>query len=72
MLSTKESNEEFIFQLLPEMLTIPSETKSFVKCQLIDKFMERDVIKKSGSIKPLYFKQLLSHINEVIMGNECK
>lgn len=72
MLSTKESNEDFIFELKPEMLTHTSDKKGFVKCQLIEKFMEREVIRKQGSIKPEYFKLLLTHINNVILGNECK
>ncbi len=72
MLSTKNTNEDFIFELLPEMLTYPTEKEGFVKCQLIEKFTEREVIKKQGSIKPEYFKLLLTHINEVTFGNECK
>lgn len=72
MLSTKETNEDFIFELLPEMLTMPSEKRSFVKCQLLDKFRERDVIAKFGSMKQAYFKELLQQINLSVFGNECR
>ena len=34
MISTKEYNDEFTFELSNEMLTKPLSKKSFVKCQL--------------------------------------
>ncbi|MCU0353148.1 MAG: type II toxin-antitoxin system PemK/MazF family toxin [Cytophagales bacterium] len=74
MISHNAGNEEFIFQLQPEMLTQPpkDDLPSFVKCQLIDVFTESEVIRRWGSIKPEAFRQMVKFLNLSVFEVECK
>ena len=58
MISTKEYNDEFSFELTNSMLTKPLQKKSFVKCQLIQSYTIVEVISKISSIKPSYFEEI--------------
>ncbi len=58
MISTKEYNDEFTFELTNTMLTKPLTKKSFVKCQLLQSYTSSEVISKISSVKPSYFEQI--------------
>ena len=49
MISSKEYNDEFTFELTNQMLTKPMNKTSFVKCQLIQAYSENEVISKISS-----------------------
>ncbi len=55
MISSKEYNDEFTFELDNNMLSKPLSKKSFVKCQLIQSYSLNEVISKIPSIKQPYF-----------------
>jgi mRNA-degrading endonuclease toxin of MazEF toxin-antitoxin module len=58
MISSKEYNDEFIFELTNEMLTRPLSKTSYVKCQLIQSYSEDEVISKISSIKLVDFNKI--------------
>lgn len=71
MLSTKKYNDEFVFEITPEMFVNKTEVSSYAKCQLINIFTERDILKRSGSIKVETFKKLMKKINESVFSFDC-
>lgn len=71
MLSTKDTNPEFIFELQPKMLTYPSDKVSYAKCQLVTRVSPRIIINRLGSVKPDYFQQLLSKLNLSVFSFRC-
>jgi mRNA-degrading endonuclease toxin of MazEF toxin-antitoxin module len=58
MISTKEYNDEFTFELSNTMLTKPLSKKSFVKCQLIQSYTTNEVLSKISSVKSSYFEEI--------------
>jgi len=58
MISTKDYNDEFTFELKNTMLTKPLSKISFVKCQLIQSYSITEVISKISTVKPLYFEKI--------------
>ena len=70
MLSTKAFNEEFAFEITPEMVTYETTTTSFAKCQLIATFYTEDILSRVGSLKHLYFRNLLKHLNKTVFSYE--
>lgn len=63
MLSTKDSNSEFIFELTDNMMTKPSQRhRSFVKCYLIQAYSEREIIGRHGQIRKAAFEELKAQI----------
>ena len=71
MLSTKEMNPEFIFEIQPKMLTYSSDKISFAKCQLITRIRPKAIIRRFGSLQPQYFKQLLTKLNQSVFSFQC-
>jgi hypothetical protein len=66
MISTKEYNDEFTFELTNAMLTKPLSKTSFVKCQLLQSYTINEVISKISSIKPQYFEQIKQMIFDTV------
>lgn len=58
MISTKDYNDEFTFELKNTMLTKPLSKISFVKFQLIQSYSITEVISKISTVKPLYFEKI--------------
>ena len=58
MISTKEYNDEFTFELTNEMLTKPLFKSSFVKCQLLQSYTTNEVISKISAVKIAAFEQI--------------
>ncbi len=68
MLSTKMISPDFIFEITPDMITYETTLISYAKCQLIQPFSEKEVLKKRGQIKIAPFKSLLIHLNKSVFG----
>lgn len=66
MISSKEYNDEFTFELTHAMLTKPLSKISFVKCQLIQSYYVEEVISKISSVKPLYFGKIKQIIFDTV------
>ena len=66
LISTKDYNKEYVFELEDYMLTKPLNRKSYVKCHLIAGNTERDIVKTYGYVKPEYFQQIKSKIIQSI------
>jgi mRNA-degrading endonuclease toxin of MazEF toxin-antitoxin module len=66
MISTKEYNDEFTFELTNAMLSKPLIKKSFVKCQLIQSYTINEVISKISSVKPSYFEEIKQVIFDTV------
>ncbi len=62
MISTKDYNPQYTFELHDSMLLKPLSQKSFVKCQIIGGFTERDIIKKYSSMRAEAFDYLVNKI----------
>ncbi|MDR2556487.1 MAG: type II toxin-antitoxin system PemK/MazF family toxin [Bacteroidales bacterium] len=62
MISSKNVSSEYGFELTDEMLTKPMSKKSFVKCQIIAGYTEKDIIGRHGKIKIPYLKQIIEKI----------
>ena len=66
LISSKDYNAQYCYQLEDNMLTTPMHKKSFVKCHLIVANMERDLIRKLGKMKKNYFDEMVDKIVESI------
>jgi len=66
MISTKDYNDDFTFELSEEMLTKALVKKSYVKCHLIQSYSPNEVISKISAIKPTYFQQILQKIMNTV------
>ncbi len=66
MISSKNYYPEYTFELINEMLTKPLQKKSYVVCQLISGYTERDVLKKCSRIKEDVFQEIVEKIKNVI------
>jgi len=66
MISSKNYNPQYTFELKDEMLSIPLKLKSYVVCQLISGYTERDVIKKCSKINEITFIEIVEKIKETI------
>lgn len=51
LISSKDYNPQYSFAITDDMVSIPFEKPSFVKCQLITGYTERDVIRKLSTMK---------------------
>ncbi len=76
MMSTKDHHPEFIYELAEPMITRPAgwrkqpqPTPSYVKCQLIDIFWPDQIGDKIfGTVKPAYFREIITTINRTVFG----
>ena len=66
MVSSKNYNPQYTFELRDEMLTKPLKLKSYVVCQLISGYTERDVLKKCSRINKLVFLEIVEKIKKTI------
>ena len=60
MISSNNSFQKYAYELADEMLTKKLSKKSYVKCQLLSGFTERDVIKNHGKIKQPFLNQVIT------------
>lgn len=66
MISSKEYNDEFTFELTNEMLTKPLSKTSYVKCQLLQSYTTNEVISKISSVKLQFFQEIKQVIFETV------
>jgi len=66
MISTKEFNDEFTYELNNTMLTKPLSKMSFVKCQLLQSYSINEVISKLSSVKQHYFNLIKQTIFDTV------
>ena len=59
-------NLRYAYTLTSEMLSFEMEKPSYVKCQIIAGYTQRDVIRKFGVIKQPYFDEIIDKIIESI------
>lgn len=61
-MTTKSYNKEYTFELTNDMLTKPTNKKSFVKCQIVAGLTERDIIARHGAVKIKAFEAIKEKI----------
>ncbi|MDQ6889557.1 MAG: type II toxin-antitoxin system PemK/MazF family toxin [Bacteroidota bacterium] len=66
MISSKEYNDDFSFELKNSMLTKPLNKVSYVKCQLLQSYSPDEVISKISSIKLQFFEQIKKIMFETV------
>lgn len=66
MISSKNYIPQYTYPLENEMLTKPLSKKSYVICQLIGGYTERDVIKICSRIKINAFHDIVEKIKQTI------
>ena len=66
MISSKNFNPDYTFELNDNMLSKPLKLKSYVICQLISGYTERDVIKKCSRINKSVFVEIVEKIKKTI------
>ncbi|MCX6325033.1 MAG: type II toxin-antitoxin system PemK/MazF family toxin [Bacteroidia bacterium] len=66
LISTKHYNPQYIFELSNTMLIKPLSKKSFVKCQIIGGFTERDIIKQISGMRPEPFRLLIDKVKQSV------
>jgi mRNA-degrading endonuclease toxin of MazEF toxin-antitoxin module len=59
MISSNNVFQKYAYELTDEMLTKQLPKKSYVKCQLISGYTERDVIKKHGKVKQPFLEEII-------------
>lgn len=62
MISSKNYNPQYSFPITNEMVTVPFDRPSYVKCQLITGYTERDVIRKTNTMLPEYWDKVIDKI----------
>lgn len=66
MISSKNYNQEYTYPLDNKMLNKPLSKQSYVICQLIGGYTERDVVKICSRIKSDYFIEIVEKIKRTI------
>jgi len=66
MISSKNYNPQYTFELIDEMLSKPLRLKSYVVCQLISGYTERDVMKKCSRVNETVFLEIVDKIKKTI------
>lgn len=66
MISSKNYNPQYTYSLENDMLTKPLSKKSYVICQLIGGYTERDVVKICSRIKKTAFQEVIDKIRQTI------
>ena len=59
MISSKPYNPEYCYELEDEMLIVPMQKKSYVKCHILVGDIERDVIRKISRMKQPFFDEMV-------------
>lgn len=62
LISSKNYNDEYSYPLADEMLSFKMHKQSYVKCQLITANPNETIIRKLGTIKTSYFKEIQAKI----------
>jgi len=66
MISSKEYNDEFTFELTDAMVSKPLSKTSYIKCQLLQSYSINEVISKISAIKPHYFELIKQKIFDTV------
>ena len=66
MISSKPYNPEYCYELGDEMLTVPMQKKSYVKCHLLVGNIERDVVRKLSRMKQPFFEEMVEKVIDSI------
>ena len=66
MISSKNYNPKYTYELHNEMLSFALSKKSFVVCQLLSGYTERDVVRKLGQIRKPFFEEVVERIKQSI------
>ena len=66
MISSKPYNPEYCYELDDEMLTVPMQKKSNVKCHILVGDIERDVIRKISRMKQPFFDEMVDKVIQSI------
>ena len=66
MISSKNYNPQYTFELKDDMLSKPLNLKSYVVCQLISGYTERDVIKHCSRVNEAVFIEIVEKIKQTI------
>jgi mRNA-degrading endonuclease toxin of MazEF toxin-antitoxin module len=66
MISSKNYNPQYTYELRNDMLSRPLKLKSYIVCQLISGYTERDVLKKCSRVNELFFLEIVEKIKETI------
>ena len=65
-ISTSHYNPQYCFELSAPMISKPLSSKSFVKCQIIGGFTERDITKHISVMKPEPIRLLVAMVQQSI------
>lgn len=66
MISSKNYNPQYTYTLHDEALSKPLSKQSYVICQLIGGYTERDVVKICSRIKQPFFQEVVEKIKQAI------
>jgi mRNA-degrading endonuclease toxin of MazEF toxin-antitoxin module len=66
MISSKNYNSQYTFELNDDMLSKPLSLKSYVVCQLISGYTERHVITNCNRVKETVFMEIVEKIKKTI------
>lgn len=64
--SKPDINPQYSYALRKEMTTMSFSKPSYVKCQILTGYTQRDVLRKFGVIKQPYFDEIVDKIIESI------
>jgi mRNA-degrading endonuclease toxin of MazEF toxin-antitoxin module len=66
MISSTLYNPQYIFELFNSMLIKPLAHKSYVKCQILGGFTERDIIKQISAMRLEPFRLLVTKVQQSV------
>ena len=66
MISSKNYNDEFSFEITNSMLSKPLSKASYVKCQLLQSYTVNEVISRISSLKLPYFNEVKKIIFDTV------
>jgi mRNA-degrading endonuclease toxin of MazEF toxin-antitoxin module len=66
LISSKNYNPQYTYELRDDMLSKPLRLKSYVVCQLISGYTERDVIKNCSRVYKKVFNEIVKTIKKTI------
>ncbi len=66
MISSKNYNPQYTYELRNDILSKPLQLKSYVVCQLISGYTERDVLEKCSRVSEPFFLEIVEKIKKTI------
>ena len=66
MISTKDYNPQYCYELTPEMHTGTLDKKCYIKCHLIEFGATDHIVQKIGRMKEPYFSHIVEKIKDAI------